>query len=142
MFRFQVKIRDLKTTNFDVQIQESPAKSDFLKVKYIVDGSRFFFNHLELIILVVTAYYFVIALTASGVWGEEKGKHAGNDGKIKEEESLLKFFTFSVAPSAHSFPFIIQTCHEKCCRFIYNLNLMTIFSRVNAHVVISSNLTL
>ena len=42
MFRFQVKIRDLKTTNFDVQIQESPAKSDSLKVKYIVDGSRFF----------------------------------------------------------------------------------------------------
>ena len=42
MLRFQVKIRDLKTTNFDVQIQESPAKSDSLKVKYIVDESRFF----------------------------------------------------------------------------------------------------
>ena len=99
-------------------------------------GLVFFFYHLELIISVVTAYYFVIAVTASGVWGEEKGKHAGNDGKIKEEESLLKFFTFSVAPSAHSFPFIIQTCHEKCCRFIYDLNLKTIFSRVNAHGVI------
>lgn len=142
MFRFQVKIRDLKTTNFDVQIQESPAKSDSLKVKYIVDGSRFFFQSFGIDHFSSYCLLLCYCRYCSGVWGEEKGKHAGNDGKIKEEESLLKFFTFSVAPSAHSFPFIIQTCHEKCCRFIYNLNLMTIFSRVNVHVVISSNLTL
>lgn len=96
MFRFQVKIRDLKTTNFDVQIQESPAKSDSLKVKYIADGSRFFFfNHLELIISIVTACYFVIAVTASGVWGEEKRKARWerweDQGRGKPPE-ILHFF--------------------------------------------------
>ena len=105
-------------------------------------GLVFFFNHLELIISVVTAYYFVIAVTASGVWGEEKGKHAGNEGEDQGRGKPPEILHFFYVPSAHSFPFIIQTCHKKCCRFIYNLNLMTIFSRVNAHIVISSNLTL
>ena len=87
MFRFQVKIRDLKTTNFDVQIQESPAKSDSLKVKYIVDGSRFFFNHLELIISVVTAYYFVKPLPLQGSGERKKESTLGTMGRSRKRKA-------------------------------------------------------
>lgn len=85
MFRFQVKIRDLKTTNFDVQIQESPAKSDSLKVKYI--GSRFFFNHLELIISVVTAYYFVKPLLLQGSGERKKESTLGTMGRSRKRKA-------------------------------------------------------
>lgn len=70
-------------------------------------GFVFFFNYLELIILVVIVYYFVIVVIVLGVWGEEKGKYVGNDGKIKEEESFLKFFIFFVVFFVYFFLFII-----------------------------------